>query len=266
MGRILVFAAALAAAILIAVLAGVWPRRSAQPAPEAVPKAVQAPSPPAPRRPADKGRPIVFQGNRNIPTSYIQDTLRLEGKADEPAEVLNKVREIYLAFGFLRVTVQVGRDPADPSKMLVGIEEGRPYTWGDVKVESAAVPPESLDALFHVERGWPANMAEMRSMMNRHVEHFRGQGYLDCAITPTLSYNDEAGQVNLRLQISEGPRYVVYDVAMDAPELQALFGRLKGEYFLPAAYEAALAQAGLKRGDVRLEFDRPAGRVTIHKP
>jgi outer membrane protein assembly factor BamA len=107
-------------------------------------------------------------------------------------------------------------------RLLFTIEEGKRYTWGDVIVLSDSLPAEAVAGLFQIEREWPANLSDLKEMLDSNRSNFQARGYMDCSITPQMSYDDETGQISVRIELHEGPRYVVREIALDSPGSQLL--------------------------------------------
>ncbi len=211
-------------------------------------------------------RDAVFTGNWSISTARLKElarSLKNVSPDESSKELINKINEAYRAFGFWRANTIVESDPSDPTRILINIDEGKQYRWGDVEITSEKLPQNTIAALFHVEKGWPANMVEMRNMLHAYVADFQEQGYMDCSITPQLSTDDASGQVSLKVDISEGPRYTVGYISLDSPEAQSIFSKLQGQVFNPSLYESLLAQTGLTEDDIRLEFNATRGEVSL---
>jgi hypothetical protein len=216
----------------------------------------------------EKGPRIAFQGNRSVRTAILEEAMR-SLNINDPTESLGalirrKIREIYVMHGFLRADVVV--EPPESTSLdgiSVRIDEGRIYTWGEVTVATNTLPSKTVADLFPVQKGWPANLAEIRSMTNAYVNYFKEQGYLDCSFIPEMSLDDSLGRLNIRLKMNEGSRYIVQDVSLGTREAQALFSKIKGQFFSPGIYKSLLARSGLTPDDIRLEFDRSRGRVSI---
>ena len=170
---------------------------------------------------------------------------------------------MYRISGFLRANVNAEPDPTDQDPILITVDEGRLYAWGEIGAESDILPIDLVAELFHIEKGWPANIAEMGNMIAAYVNNFQEQGYKDCAITPRISTDDESGQVNLFLDVYDGPRYVIQSAMLDSPNAHLLFAKLQGQIFSPSEYESLLAQGGLTSNDIRLEFNASRGEASI---
>ena len=103
-------------------------------------------------------------------------------------------------------------------------------------------------------------------MIYAYVDDFRERGYMDCSLTPTLSTDDAMGQVNLKVDVSEGPRYIVHDILLESPHAQSILSKLQGQVFSPSLYKSLLDQAGLTETDIRLEFNASRGEISIVGP
>ena len=219
-------------------------------------------------RPIDLGyeKDFVFTGNASVSTAQLREFVRLldgQDRNEDLKKLINKINEVYRAYGFLQAKVTAEPDRSDPAKISISIDEGKQYRWGDIEATSEILPQSTIMTMFHVEKGWPANLADMRNMLHAYVANFQEQGYMDCAFTPQMSFNDKTGEVSLKVDVSEGPRYIVRDVSLDSPNAQSVFSKLQGQTFSPSLYLSLLTQTGLTDKDIRLEFDRSRGEISI---
>ena len=215
----------------------------------------------------DEGRKsFVFHGNQSFSPAQLTEVTHSVNSTDTEqllGELSDKIHALYRVSGFLHADVTAKIDPTNSDNILIEIYEGEPYTWGEVNIKSADFPVNKIASLFGVQKGWPANISEMGNMIHSYADTAHELGYMDCSFTPDMSIDDVTGQVNLELDINQGPRYVINEVSLDSPNAQSLFGELQGEFYSPSAFESILAQSGLTTDNIRLEFDASLGEVSI---
>jgi hypothetical protein len=209
---------------------------------------------------------FVFHGNQSFSPAQLKEVAHFVNSTDTEqllGELSEKIRSLYRASGFLHVNVTAKIDPKNSDNILIDIYEGERFTWGEVKITSDDFPASKIAPLLGVQKGWPANFSEMGNMMHAYAETARELGYMDCAFTPDTSIDYTTGQVNLELDLHQGPRYVINEVSLDSPNAQSIFGKLQGEFYSPSVFESLLAQSGLTTDAIRLEFDASLGEVSI---
>jgi hypothetical protein len=209
---------------------------------------------------------VTFLGNRTFATSLLEEALRTSNP-DHPiapqTTPAGKIITLYRAYGFLRALVTEEADPTNPNSIRIRIEEGKRYTWGKVTATCRTLPAETVAALLPIEPGHPANLVDLKNHLQAFANYFTEQGYLDFSYTPDQSFDEANGQVNLKIEMHEGPQYVVREISLDSPKAQELCSKLKGQIFHPAEFYSILAQAGLSPNDVRLELDQSHGEIAI---
>ena len=209
---------------------------------------------------------LVFHGNQIFSHAQLTEVARSVNSTDIEqllAELSEKIRSLYRTSGFMHINVTTKIDPANSDNILIEINEGERYAWGEVKITNDDFPASEIAPLFSVQKGWPANVSEMGDMMKAYADNAKELDYMDCSFTPSFSIDDATNQVNLELDIHQGPRYVINEVSLYSPNAQLLFGKLQGEFYSPSVFESLLAQSGLTTDDIRLEFDASLGEVSI---
>jgi hypothetical protein len=209
---------------------------------------------------------MQFSGNRSISTAHLEEfarSLKNISPDEFSKELGSKLKGFYRTLGYLKADAIVETDPSDPGRILIKIDEGKQYRWGNFRVNSEILEQNTIYSLFHVEKGWPANLSDIPNMFSAYMHDFKEKGYVDCAYTPHLSFDDESGQVNLQMDISEGPRYIVQNVSLDSSKAQSVFSKLQGQYFSPSLFHLLLNQTGLTEKEVRLDFNPSRGEVSI---
>ncbi len=66
-------------------------------------------------------------------------------------------------------------------------------------------PTETLQKMVHAEAGKPANTIRLGDNLKDIQKLYGSRGFLTCAIKPQATFDDAAGTVALRLEVTEGP-------------------------------------------------------------
>lgn len=209
---------------------------------------------------------VRFAGNQRIPTTRLEElawSVKSVKPGDFSKELSSSIKTLYRALGFLKADVIVEADPNAPGEILIKLDEGEQYRWGDFKVNSEILEQKTVLSLFHVEKGWPANPLDIPNMFFAYINSLKEEGHMDCSYTPHIIIDDESAQINLQMDISEGPRYIVHNVSLDNPKAQAIIAQMQGNFFSPSLYQSLLDQAGLTEKEARLDFNSTRGEVSI---
>lgn len=187
---------------------------------------------------------VIEDGSRNI-----EQYLRLEGyrAASAPAERRR-------VSGMLRITFDVTRGPLHVL--------GRVETAG-----VAALPRQELEPLLKLQSGEPYVDARVAAVGGALVEYYRVRGFAAVSVLPQVTFPGSADParvpVDVRFQITEGPRTIVTGVRIDGasalPEAQltADLGLTTGKPFYQPqqaldrdAIERRYRNAGFQRASV----------------
>jgi outer membrane protein assembly factor BamA len=145
--------------------------------------------------------------------------------------VIEKVRPLYSAHGFLRA--QVGepqsRFSGDPHKPLgnqvyvsLPIHPGVQYRWGGASWKGqTAFDEAALNAMLGVAPGEPVDGVRLQGVWERIAGEYSQRGYLDAKIELTSHFDDAAGRVSYDVHIAEGAQYRMGQIVVTGLSLAA---------------------------------------------
>jgi outer membrane protein insertion porin family len=177
---------------------------------------------------ATKVKGIHFVGNQAFTDSQLRDVISttekgwfdfLKGTAVYDPDRMNLDRELlrqyYLKNGYADVQVTAANAELDRDGsgffITYSIEEGEPYQFGDVTVEStvASVEPAAFRGEVLTEAGETYNA----SLIDKSVEDLTvavsGKGYAFARVRPKAQADPVTRKINLNYVIEEGPRVYI---------------------------------------------------------
>jgi outer membrane protein assembly factor BamA len=128
-----------------------------------------------------------------------------------------QLRPIYLTHAYLKV--QFGQPQAhfaaNPTNQLSGqlivavpIDVGVPYLWGGVEWKgNDSVPAQDLNKFSALLPGDPADGNKIQSIWETARAAYAQLGFLDAALNPVPTFNDQTKRVKYEVEVTEGPQY-----------------------------------------------------------
>jgi outer membrane protein assembly factor BamA len=128
-----------------------------------------------------------------------------------------QLRPVYLTHAYLKV--QFGQPQAhfaaNPANQLSGqlivavpIDVGVPYLWGGVEWKgNDSVPAQDLNKFSALLPGDPADGNKIQSIWETARAAYAQLGFLDVALNPVPTFNDQTKRVKYEVEVSEGPQY-----------------------------------------------------------
>jgi outer membrane protein insertion porin family len=124
------------------------------------------------------------------------------------------IRATYEEKGYVRVAfpkVETARSPDNDGVVVtVTVDEGQPYTLGDVTIEG--VDRAQARALYNLggwKKGDTFNLADINAGIGKIRKSFREDGYLRVAATTTRDIDDSKRAVDLAITIQPGPLFTM---------------------------------------------------------
>jgi outer membrane protein assembly factor BamA len=128
-----------------------------------------------------------------------------------------QLRPVYLTHAYLKV--QFGQPQAhfaaNPTNQLSGqlivavpIDVGVPYLWGGVQWKgNDSVPAQELNKFSALLPGDPADGNKIQSIWETARAAYAQLGFLDAALNPVPTFNDQTKRVKYEVEVTEGPQY-----------------------------------------------------------
>jgi outer membrane protein assembly factor BamA len=128
-----------------------------------------------------------------------------------------QLRPVYLTHAYLKV--QFGQPQAHfaatPTNQLSGqlivavpIDVGVPYLWGGVEWKgNDSVPAQELNKFSALLPGDPADGNKIQSIWETARAAYAQLGFLDAALNPVPTFNDQTKRVKYEVEVTEGPQY-----------------------------------------------------------
>jgi len=128
-----------------------------------------------------------------------------------------QLRPIYLTHAYLKV--QFGQPQphfaANPTNPLSGqlivavpIDVGVPYLWAGVEWKgNDSVPAQDLNKFSALLPGDPADGNKIQSIWETARAAYAQLGYLDAALNPVPTFDDQTKRVKYEIEVAEGPQY-----------------------------------------------------------
>jgi outer membrane protein assembly factor BamA len=128
-----------------------------------------------------------------------------------------QLRPVYLTHAYLKV--QFGQPQAhfaaNPTNQLSGqlivavpIDVGVPYLWGGVEWKgNDSVPAQELNKFSALLPGDPADGNKIQSIWETARAAYAQLGFLDAALNPVPTFNDQTKRVKYEVEVTEGPQY-----------------------------------------------------------
>lgn len=177
---------------------------------------------------ATKVKGINFVGNRAFSDSQLRDVIStaesswfdfLKGNAVYDPDRMNLDRELlrqyYLKNGYADVNIvsahaELDRDGTGFFLTFV-IEEGEPYVFGDVRIESALpeLQPETLRGEVLTVSGETFNAAYIDKTVEKLTLRVSEQGFAFARVRPRTERNPTAHAIDIIYEIDQGPRVYI---------------------------------------------------------
>jgi len=128
-----------------------------------------------------------------------------------------QLRPVYLTHAYLKV--QFGQPQAhfaaNPTNQLSGqlivavpIDVGVPYLWGGVEWKgNDSVPAQELNKFSALLPGDPADGNKIQSIWETARAAYAQLGFLDAALNPVPTFNDQTKRVKYEVEVTEGLQY-----------------------------------------------------------
>ncbi len=177
---------------------------------------------------ATKVNGIHFVGNRAFSDSQLRDIITttqsgwfdfLKGTAIYDPDRMNLDRELlrqyYLKNGFADVRVVSGNAELDRDGtgflLTFVIEEGEPYVFGDVRIESSLpeLQPETLNAELLTRPGETFNASYIDKTVEKLTLRTSEQGFAFARVRPRADRNPMARAIDITYEIDQGPRVYI---------------------------------------------------------
>lgn len=177
---------------------------------------------------ATKVKGINFIGNRAFSDSQLRDIISttqsgwfdfLKGTNVYDPDRLGLDRELlrqyYLKNGYADARVVSGNAELDRDGsgffITFVIEEGDPYTFGNVRIESSLAPvrPETLQGELLTSPGQTYNASDIDKTVEKLTLAISEQGYAFARVRPRADRNAAARAIDLTYLIDEGPRVYI---------------------------------------------------------
>jgi hypothetical protein len=207
-----------------------------------------------------------IQGNEKFPEWIIRRAVRLLVDADAEASIAyirEAVRRFYLAYGYINVQVSCQIVPGEPPLVQVEIEEGKRFVWDEFQIESKTLPEEGLRQFFATEKGHTVNMLEHVQSLADLADAFQEQGYLSFSYVPDVRFDEQLGTFSTKINVKEGPQYILADVSLESPEARSIMNDLIGRPCSMFDISRRLTRLGLEWGDVKVVRNAERGEVYI---
>jgi len=177
---------------------------------------------------ATKVKGINFVGNRAFSDSQLRDVITttqsgwfdfLKGTAVYDPDRMNLDRELlrqyYLKNGYADVNVvtahaELDRDGSGFFLTFV-VEEGEPYVFGDVRIESALpeLQPETLRGEMLTVSGETFNASYIDKTVEKLTLRVSEQGFAFARVRPRTERNPSARAIDIIYEIDQGPRVYI---------------------------------------------------------
>ena len=177
---------------------------------------------------ATKVKGINFVGNRAFSDSQLRDVITttqsgwfdfLKGTAVYDPDRMNLDRELlrqyYLKNGYADVNVvtahaELDRDGSGFFLTFV-VEEGEPYVFGDVRIESALpeLQPETLHGEMLTVSGETFNASYIDKTVEKLTLRVSEQGFAFARVRPRTERNPSARAIDIIYEIDQGPRVYI---------------------------------------------------------
>lgn len=174
-----------------------------------------------------KIKEIRFEGNKHLSASKIKGVMKtserglfsfITGKGYYKKGViledLEKIKDLYLDNGFLKVTVgepkvQIAEDKRSMTIILT-ISEGDQYSVESLDIEgNRAFAKEELMKLIKLKPNQLFNKGTVKSDLNALNERYYNNGYALVSVNPEFTTDDLTKKVKVVYRIDEGDRYRV---------------------------------------------------------
>ncbi len=175
-------------------------------------------------------RKIRFEGNNSIASHKLRNEMKTKqkgwfsfftksGRIDSVKldEDIDRVLEYYRDRGFLRVSVDIRREPVDDERvdLVIAVTEGNKYTvaavgFGKMKVFTAA----ELAPVLTLTAGQGYSAKKMHADIRTIRSYYGSRGYADAAISPDIR-NTTANTISITYRVVEGGRYKVGRVTIE---------------------------------------------------
>jgi outer membrane protein insertion porin family len=177
---------------------------------------------------ATKVKAINFVGNRAFSDSQLRDVISttesswldfLKGNAVYDPDRMNLDRELlrqyYLKNGYADVNIvsahaELDRDGSGFFLTFV-VEEGEPYVFGDVRIESSLpeLQPETLQGEVLTVTGETFNAAYIDKTVEKLTLRVSEQGFAFARVRPRTERNPMARAIDIIYEIDQGPRVYI---------------------------------------------------------
>ena len=193
---------------------------------------------------------VRFQGNKVLPTGVLQrriyeTAIGIPFSETTMRKILDLgIRPLYEARGLLRVSFP--RIVTEPAKKVEGvsvtvtIEEGEPYTLGQIRMSGVASSEVALaERTADWRAGDVANFDDINAGLERVKQRYYSQGFLHVAARTERTVDDAKHVVNVTAVFDLGPQFLFGKLEINGldiltePEIRKAWGMGHGRPFQP---------------------------------
>ena len=189
-----------------------------------------------------RAKRIVFEGNTTVTSARLQALVRETPRAEaawlRPEDLRAAVVALYQSEGLLAARVDVGEPVfvGDVAELKVRIDEGPVVPIREVSASGVEhLKPAAVLAAAALPEGQPFKPAEVEAARARVESAYRRLGYNDATVRSHGVFDAATGTMKVELQVEEGVREVLAEVAVEGGS--------------PSAQAKALRRAGLVAGE-----------------
>ncbi|MFN2368018.1 MAG: outer membrane protein assembly factor BamA [Desulfurivibrionaceae bacterium] len=200
-----------------------------------------------------------------------------------------RMRLAYLEAGFAFVSVDYTYErQAELVKATIKVEEGPRVLVDEINfVGNRRIETDTLREFFSRQQGLFAiadepvfEESKIKSLVGRIRDYYRGEGFNDVSVeSPAFSFNRDRSEVDITIEIKEGPRYFIEEVQLSgdlvaelAPKLEEIKEEYTGKTYFPrrklllrSSLEEAYDRIGYADAGIAVEALESAepGRITL---
>jgi outer membrane protein assembly complex protein YaeT len=171
-------------------------------------------------------RRLSFSGQTSFSAESLEEAARARNLDitlwQSPEDLATALEEFYKSQGYLEAQVSVDTPIFNgaAATLPVRVEEGRQFTIASLAVRGVETKSEAdVSAAFGVVTGEPYIPGAL-DPARREVEiYYLRDGYNDVSVAVTTLVNEDAGQVNVVLNIAEGRREVLSEIEVSGAEI-----------------------------------------------
>ncbi len=166
-------------------------------------------------------------------------------------QLAGRMRRAYREAGYYRIKIALQRQETEPERIRFVIDEGRRYAITRVRfVGNRGLSDDELAAQMNTQPArrlpWPRRGAFVRTVFTEDVQRltafYHAQGFAEARVVDApLEIDDDAGTIEVRIDVAEGPRTMV--AAVERPDLTGLsrqalrYQTVAGQPLFPAELE-----------------------------